>query len=193
MRVGCGRIVLLLCCLTMTVGCGSAFGLPTLCEPQSASQKLARAKKFDPYPDPNIGPEMVGARPLGFMNPREEPDVTKQSLPPSLFGYAPPAPPYAPPASYYPSSNVVAPPATAIAPPATVAYPPATIAPSAATRVAPQTLNSAPSSSAATAPLVPLDYSKTPATTPNATDFKTTAWPANSPAPPAYGTKITGP
>ncbi len=55
--------------------CESGFVFPKLCDPQSESTKLAQAKRFDPYPDPTIGGDMRGARPLGFTDPRPEPDL----------------------------------------------------------------------------------------------------------------------
>jgi hypothetical protein len=191
MRFIRNRQLLALGCLILLTGCGPSFGMPSLCEPGSASSKLAAAKKFDPYPDPNIGPPVVGGRPLGFETPREDADITKRGFPRSQ-SYPPPVTNYAPPASYYPSSNVIAPPATAA--PAAVAYPPVTISPSSATRVAPSVTTIAPNSTTAgQAQLVPLDYSKMPSNTPNSSsDFKSTAWPPNS-STGAFGTKITGP
>jgi hypothetical protein len=192
MRFTRNRQLFALGCLILLTGCGPQFGMPSLCEPGSASSKLAAAKKFDPYPDPSIGPPVVGGRPLGFQTPRAEPDATKRPFPVSQ-SYPPPVTSYAQPASYYPSSNVIAPPATAA--PAAVAYPPVTVSPSAATRVAPPITTIAPNSTTTgQAPLVPLDYSKMQSNTPNpaSSDFKTTAWPPNS-STGAFGTKITGP
>jgi hypothetical protein len=192
MRSGCGRILLPLFGLLL-VGCGPQFGLPRICEPGTASSKLAQAKDYDPFPDPNIAPPIVGGRPLGFINPREEPETTRLKRFGATEGYPPIAGTYSAPASYYPSSQVIAPPATAIAPPATVAYPPPLISPSSATRVPPQTLNVAPPVTSSSMQLAPLDYSKLQTTTPNPPQFKSTSWPANVPAAPAYGTKISGP
>jgi len=105
-----------------TLGCGPEFGLPRICDPRPESVKLAEARKFDPYPDPSVGGDMRGARPLGFMDPRPDPDLlAKQqmaipsnvvvtpgppgSLPPPPAVYIPPAPSYAP-------GTVVPPPGT---------------------------------------------------------------------------------
>ena len=99
------------------------FGVPRFCDPAPESVKVARARKFDPYPDPSIGPAVVGGRPIDYIDPRPEPDVSKNtrflqgtypgaSFPPAAAGYAP-APVY-PPISGAPSAYS--------APPA--AYPP---------------------------------------------------------------------
>lgn len=67
---------LILCCGTLLgecAGCAKneAFGVPTLKhDPQNI--QIQRATRFDPYPDPNIGPEIHGARPYGFDDPSTE-------------------------------------------------------------------------------------------------------------------------
>ncbi len=47
------------------------FGHPSL-EPAPQNIQARRAARFDPYPDPNLGPEIHGARPHCFMNPSPE-------------------------------------------------------------------------------------------------------------------------
>jgi hypothetical protein len=63
-------------------GCtnNSQFGRPVICDQKSASQRLYESKQFDPYPDPTIGPPILGGRPQGFMEPRPEPDPVKHQF-----------------------------------------------------------------------------------------------------------------
>jgi hypothetical protein len=83
---------LLLLPFAILPGCESPFmGRPNWCDPGSASQQLTQAKKFDPYPDPTIAPPVLGGRPLGFMEPRPEPNPVKQQFAPGTIGL-----PYAP-------------------------------------------------------------------------------------------------
>lgn len=72
-------------------GCESPFlGRPNWCNPGTASQQMAQARKFDPFPDPTIGPPILGGRPMGFMEPRAEPDLVKHQFVPgaSALPYA---------------------------------------------------------------------------------------------------------
>lgn len=124
--------------LVLATGCAQT-AMPQLCNPPSASTQLATAREFDPFPDPTIAPPILGGRPLGFREPRPEPDVTKNfksalqrgfvlpfagTAPPPV---APPYPPAYPPA--YPPGVVPYAPAAPAPVPGTVAYPPATPAP----------------------------------------------------------------
>jgi hypothetical protein len=107
--------------LLLAAGCTNPdFGVPRICDPVPESAKVARARKFDPYPDPSIGPAVVGGRPIDYINPRPEPDITKNTRFLSGAGAAyPPATGYAPPAVYPPVSSA---PLPYSAPPAV--YPP---------------------------------------------------------------------
>jgi hypothetical protein len=93
--------------LAAEAGCNNPqFGLPQLANNEPAWYQLNQAKRFDPYPDPNMGPPVVGGRPPGFVQPRPEPDATKNSefymnnpsgYPPSAPAvYTPAAPAFAP-------------------------------------------------------------------------------------------------
>lgn len=44
------------------------FGGPTL-EPADGNVQVKRCERFDPYPDPNIGPEIPGSRPKFYETP----------------------------------------------------------------------------------------------------------------------------
>ena len=109
--------------LLIAAGCTNPdFGMPRICNPAPESVQVARARKFDPYPDPTIGPAVVGGRPIDYINPRPEPDISKNTrflsgnYPGASYpaaGYAPVYPPVAstglpsaaPPAVYPPVAS----------------------------------------------------------------------------------------
>jgi hypothetical protein len=54
-------------------GCYSPYmRWPDLYHPGPARYQRAVADKFDPYPSPETGPEVVGGRPLGYQRPLTE-------------------------------------------------------------------------------------------------------------------------
>ena len=57
--------------LILPVGCATnrPYGLFT---PGTVEQKRQRATVHDPYPDQNLGPEVVGGRPRDFQEPLPE-------------------------------------------------------------------------------------------------------------------------
>lgn len=57
-------------------GCAGT-GMPRLASPGSARDQRARAQRFDPYPDPDAGPALVGARPREYDRPLPEPVRTQ--------------------------------------------------------------------------------------------------------------------
>ena len=61
----------------MTVGCNSLdpnkFGMPNLGSPGTAETQRNRAVRFDPYPEPDVGPYTEGLRPRGYEKPLAEP------------------------------------------------------------------------------------------------------------------------
>jgi hypothetical protein len=52
-------------------GC-SSIAHPSLCHPGTATIQQNRAVRFDPYPENDQGPAMVGVRPRGYENPIPE-------------------------------------------------------------------------------------------------------------------------
>ena len=57
--------------LGMIVGCQNQKGqqtiaTPSLAHPRSADVQQKRALRYDPYPETNVGPEMVGVRPREY-------------------------------------------------------------------------------------------------------------------------------
>jgi hypothetical protein len=63
-------IVLFLAFLLLA-GCQST-GKPSLLHPGPAQVQQNRAVRFDPYPENEPGPAMVGVRPKGYENPLPE-------------------------------------------------------------------------------------------------------------------------
>ncbi len=56
----------------LIAGCSSAVRTPHLLHPGPAPLQRGNAEVIDPYPLPDMGPEMVGARPREFDVPRNE-------------------------------------------------------------------------------------------------------------------------
>ena len=45
---------------------------PSLVYPGTANYQRLRADRFDPYPENDLGPEIVGSRPRDFEKPKDE-------------------------------------------------------------------------------------------------------------------------
>ena len=70
-------------------GCADMF--PDWCHPGFAQVQRKQAQRFDPYPEPDMGPDMAGARPGDFDKPR--PEVQRAQNPRSFndrYGQPPP-------------------------------------------------------------------------------------------------------
>ncbi len=96
-------------------GCYSPYmRWPDFVHPGTAAQQRALAEQFDPYPDPDAGPEVVGGRPLGYTRPLTETEWARRyAAPPGTLQPAPiPALPAAPvitapyPPSYPPAQPI---------------------------------------------------------------------------------------
>ena len=68
------RFALLLAALggTMITGCQS-IATPTLYPPGTVQQQQFNAQRFDPFPEPDTAPEIVGARGREYSKPVAEP------------------------------------------------------------------------------------------------------------------------
>jgi hypothetical protein len=67
--------MLILGCVLVTAtstGCAGGGGGAFL-NPPSEQQQRATAQRFDPYPENDTGPAIVGGRPLGYREPIAEP------------------------------------------------------------------------------------------------------------------------
>lgn len=63
------------------LGCSPNIRMPHLFNPGPAGyQRYNAANKNDPYPMPDLGPEVVGGRPRGFRIPRPEVERSRQFL-----------------------------------------------------------------------------------------------------------------
>jgi hypothetical protein len=60
-------------------GCQSTAP-PSLMHPGSAQTQQNRAVRFDPYPENEPGPALVGVRPRGYENPISEPARARWQL-----------------------------------------------------------------------------------------------------------------
>ena len=52
--------------------CSGCLALPNLEHPGSVDYQQARAQRFEPYPDNDLGPPVAGARPREYQDPRAE-------------------------------------------------------------------------------------------------------------------------
>ncbi len=69
------RYTWILAALLMGVGLSgcSSISAPNWCHPGTAAQQRARAERFNPYPETEIGPNITGARPREFEQQIAEP------------------------------------------------------------------------------------------------------------------------
>ena len=58
--------------LLPSAACSPTVVKPQLCDPGWAHQQRARAVEFDPYPQNDVGPEIVGGRPPDYAVPPNE-------------------------------------------------------------------------------------------------------------------------
>lgn len=112
------RLLVLSAALTPLGGCSPTIRQPRLQSPGTAPVQRYNATQFDPYPLPDMGPEIVGGRPIDYITPvppveranqfrdqqlaRGQPVFVPQpSIPvmPTLPAY-PPAQPSMPPVEY---------------------------------------------------------------------------------------------
>jgi len=66
-------------CLLLT-GCAS-LSSTELFNPGTAGLQQARALEHDPYPSPDVGPDVLGGRPRGYTRPTPEPTWLQQNAP----------------------------------------------------------------------------------------------------------------
>ena len=62
------RHALLVVALLLPCGCAD-IAVPRLLHPGSEEYQQTRAERFDPYPEPDVAPEIVGGRPLQYLKP----------------------------------------------------------------------------------------------------------------------------
>jgi hypothetical protein len=92
-----------------SAGCYSPYiRTPNFAHPGTAAEQRADAERFDPYPDPDAGPAVLGGRPPGFTRPLTETEWARRYVAPP--GALQPPPIVTLPAS--PVTNPFAPPPT---------------------------------------------------------------------------------
>ena len=69
-----------------TTGCQGLAG-PNWFAPGPAEYQQARAQRFDPYPENEAGPPVVGARPRGYEKPLPEVDRARWSTTSNVRGW----------------------------------------------------------------------------------------------------------
>ncbi len=77
--------ILLICCGLLVIGTACvnrSVHLPRLRGPGSAEFQRAIAVRYDPYPDQDAGPEIVGGRPQDFSRQVPEPTRVQQNRSP---------------------------------------------------------------------------------------------------------------
>jgi len=75
--------------LFFLTACSSAVRMPQLYHPGPAGIQRANAEQFDPYPQNDVGPEIVGGRPLDFQKPPDELRRVRQQQPLGPFRAGP--------------------------------------------------------------------------------------------------------
>jgi hypothetical protein len=71
-------LALVLLALTTLPACSPTIRKPRLLHPGPASVQRYNAVQFDPYPLPDMGPEIVGGRPIDYMTPVPQEDRARQ-------------------------------------------------------------------------------------------------------------------
>ena len=74
-------VMLLMCTVAMAVGGCAGLKGPNWFHPGPAPYQQKQAERFDPYPDNQIAPAVVGGRPREFLNPVAEPERARWPVP----------------------------------------------------------------------------------------------------------------
>lgn len=78
-----GLLLVIFGVMFSTAGCAN-YSAPRWFNPGPAEYQRAEAEIYDPYPDPDTGPEIVGGRPLDYGHPT--PEAERGALNPFTFG-----------------------------------------------------------------------------------------------------------
>jgi len=119
-REVCHLVALGVVSSTLTA-CSPFMQTPRLHHPGPAGYQRANGTLYEPYPQPEVGPEIVGGRPPDYATPPNEVERANQAVkvgaPVSTYGPAPvfaPAPAYAAPAPVYTPPTPIYTPPTAV-------------------------------------------------------------------------------
>lgn len=83
------RLLAISMLLLSTTACSSTVFKPTLLHPGPAYFQRNNAMQFDPYPLNDLGPEIVGGRPIDFQKPVDEVTRARQQQPIAPWRTAP--------------------------------------------------------------------------------------------------------
>jgi hypothetical protein len=72
------RLLSLIAALAPLAACSPTIHKPRLASPGPAPVQRYNATQFDPYPLPDMGPEIVGGRPIDYMVPVPEVERANQ-------------------------------------------------------------------------------------------------------------------
>lgn len=72
------------------VGCSAAVRKPQLLHPGPAGYQRSNAEQFDPYPQNDMAPPIVGGRPKDYMFPPDEVTRSRQYSPAGPWRSLPP-------------------------------------------------------------------------------------------------------
>ena len=74
----------------LPAGCANSpyFGKPNIRHPGDVCTQQARARSFDPFPERDSGPAVVGARPREYDMPRQEIDRSRRIWEATPYGYS---------------------------------------------------------------------------------------------------------
>ena len=72
------QLGILLALLAPGLGCSPSVRMPRFGNPGHAAYQQHNAENYDPYPTPDLGPEVEGARPMSFTTPRPEVERARQ-------------------------------------------------------------------------------------------------------------------
>ena len=67
--------------LAELTACSSTIRKPQLHSPGTAPMQRFAADQFDPYPLPDMGPEIVGGRPIDYLVPVPEVNRSRMGMP----------------------------------------------------------------------------------------------------------------
>jgi predicted small lipoprotein YifL len=73
-------VLLVLVLAVAIVGCAGVKG-PNWLHPGTAADQQKQAERFDPYPDNQIAPEVVGGRPREYLDPIRETERARWPVP----------------------------------------------------------------------------------------------------------------
>lgn len=81
MKTRSAALIIVLVVMLPLAACSSAIRKPQLLHPGPAGFQRNNAEQFDPFPSNDMGPEIVGGRPRGFLKPPNEVTRARQNNP----------------------------------------------------------------------------------------------------------------